>query len=120
MVFLDALSAEDGEVVGAVEVLDTLVMSFAQQALDAFFVFEIDVSQDTIAFHNLIQDIEVQWKLVHAFDLLHQFSADGAPHSEVMVQALQALSAEGVSTVNEYPWDSLSNIELFCAIVAKV
>ena len=52
--------------------------------------------------------------------MLHQFSADWAPYSEVMVEALQALGAEGVSTVNEYPWYSFSDIELFCAIVAKV
>jgi len=120
MVFLDAFSAEHGQVVGAVKVLDALVVSLAQQAVNAVFVLEVDVPQDVVSFHDFVKDIEVQRQLVHAFNLLHQFSADGTSYSVVVVQALEALSAEGVSAVNQYPGYSFAHVELFSAIVTIV
>ena len=44
MVLLNALSAKNGKVVGAVKVLHSLVVFVAQKAIDALFVFKIDVS----------------------------------------------------------------------------
>jgi hypothetical protein len=37
-----------------------------------------------------------------------------------MVEDREALSTEGMSTVNQDPWYPLTDIELFSAIVAKV
>jgi len=120
MVFLDALPAENGEVVGTVEMLHALVMTLAKQTVNAILVLEVDVSQDAVSLDDFVEDIEVQRQLVHTLDLLHQFSADGASHSVVVVQALKALSAEGMSAVNEDARYSLTHVELFSAIVAKV
>lgn len=44
MVFFDALAAKDRQMIRTVEVLDALIMFFAEQAIDAFFVFEVDVA----------------------------------------------------------------------------
>ena len=49
MVFLNALSAENGEVVRAVKVLDPLVVLFANQAIQAFLVLEVDVPEDGVS-----------------------------------------------------------------------
>ena len=95
-------------------------MPLAQQAVNALLVFEVNVPQNTIAFDNFVQDIEIQRQFVDAFDLLHQFATDGAPDAVVMVELLEALGAEGMAAVNEYPGNSFSHVELISAIVAKV
>jgi len=120
VVLLDAFPAEDGQVVGTVEVLDALVMLVAKQAVDALLVLKVDVSQDTVPLHDLVEDIEVKGQFVNAFDLLDQLAADGAPDSKVVVQLREALCAKGVAAVDHYPGDSFTHVELFCTIVAEV
>ena len=44
VVLLDAFAAKNGEVVGAVEVLDSLVMLLTEQTVNALLVLKIDVS----------------------------------------------------------------------------
>ena len=73
-----------------------------------------------VALHYFIKDVEVQRKFVNTFNLLHELSADWAPHSEVMVQVWQAFSAESVSAMDQYSWNLLAHIEFFTAVVAKV
>jgi len=120
VVLLDALSAKHSQVVRAVEVLHSLVVLVAQQTVDAVFIFKVDISKNTVTFHNFVQDIEIQGQLIDAFYLLHQFSADGTSHSEVVVQTGEALCAKSMAAVDEYPWNPLSHVEFFSAIVAKV
>lgn len=120
VILLNAFPTKHGEVVGAVEVLDSLVMLVTEETVDAFFIFEVDVSQNAVSFYDFVKDIEVQRQPINAFNLLHQFAANGTSHSEVVMQACQALSAKRVAAVNQYPGNALSNVEFFSAIVAKI
>ena len=120
MVLLDALPAEDRLVVRAVEVLHSLVVFLAEEAIDAFFVLEIDISQDRISFDDFVKNVEVQRQLVHGFNILNQLTADGAPDPEIVVQVTEALSAESVTAVDKDTRYLFAYGELITAIVAKV
>jgi len=54
MVLFDALSTEDSQVIGAVEVLYSLVVLLAQEALDAFFIFKVNVPKNMISLYDLV------------------------------------------------------------------
>ena len=120
VVLLDAFAAEHGEMVRAVEVLDALIVFLAEQAVDAFLVFEVDIAQNRVTLDDLVQDVEVQRKLVDGLDLLNQLLADGAPDAEVMVQVCQTLRAEGVSAMDENARYLLADVEFVAAKVAEV
>ena len=60
MILLDAFPAEHCKVVGAIEVLNSLVMLIAKQAINYIFIFEINISKNVIPFHNLIKDIKIK------------------------------------------------------------
>ena len=60
VVLFNALTAEDGPVVGAVKVLDALIVPLAEKAVDALFVFEVDIAQNWVTLHDLVEDVEVQ------------------------------------------------------------
>lgn len=60
VVLFDTLPTEDSKMVGAVEVLDPLIMLVAQKAIDAILIFEVDIPQDIISFHDFVQDIKVE------------------------------------------------------------
>ena len=120
MVLLDALSAKHSQVVRAVEVLHSGIVFFAQQTVNALLVLEVDVAQNAVAFHDLVQNVKVKGKLVDAFNLLHQLATDWAAHSEVVVQAVQTLRAERVAAVDQDTWNALAHVELFSAIVAEI
>lgn len=120
VVLLDAFPAEDGQVVRAVEMLDSLVVLVAEQALDAVLVLKVQVAKDWVTLDDLVEDVEVQGKLVDALDLLDELSTDRAAHSEVVVQHLEALCTKGVATVDEDARNSLAHVELVTTIVAIV
>ena len=44
VVLFDALSTEDGQVIRAIEMLNSLVVLVAEEALDAILIFEVQVS----------------------------------------------------------------------------
>jgi hypothetical protein len=73
VVLLDALPAEDSEVVGAVEMLDSLLMVLTQFLSQSLFIiitlFKIKVSllQDRIFLHNFIEDINIKWQSLSTF-----------------------------------------------------
>ena len=73
-----------------------------------------------VSFYYLVKDIEVQWKSIGRVDLLNKFLADGTTNSVVMVQHLKALGTESVTTVNKYPRNLVTNIEVVSAIIAEV
>ena len=120
MVLLDALSAEYCEVVGAIEMLHPLIVLLTQEEIDDFFVFEVDVPQDTVSLHDLVKDVEVERQLVYGFNLFDEFPTNRTPHPMVMVELGEALSAEGVSAVDQDPGDTLTHIELLAAEIAVV
>ena len=120
VVLLNALPAEDRLVVRAVEVLHSLVVFLAEEAIDAFFVLEIDISQDRISFDDFVKNVEVQRQLVDGFNILNQLTADGAPDPEIVVQVTEALSAESVTAVDKDTRYLFAYGELITAIVAKV
>ena len=64
MVFFDALPAEYGQMIRTVEVLDPLVMPFAEEALDAILIFEIQFSKNMISFDYLVKDVEIKWQSI--------------------------------------------------------
>lgn len=51
VVLFDTLSTENSEVIRAVEVLQTLVMLLAYQAINALLVLKVDVAEYRISFH---------------------------------------------------------------------
>jgi hypothetical protein len=73
VILLDALPAEDSEMVGAVEMFDSLLMVFTQFLSQSLFIiitlFKIKVSllQDRIFLHNFIQDINIKWQSLSTF-----------------------------------------------------
>ena len=113
---LDALTAEDCHVVRAVEMLHSFRMNFAQLLRKRFVVLvfkrKADFRKDVVFLHNLVQDVDVQWQAFSTFELLDQFAANRATHSIFVVQLLNAVSAEGVTTVNKYARDSLTHVVL--------
>lgn len=44
VVLFDALPAEDGEVIGTIEMLNPLVMLFTKKTVDTRFIFKVNVS----------------------------------------------------------------------------
>jgi hypothetical protein len=56
---LDTLSAKDCFVVGAVEMLYSLLMTIANQTFDAFVVFEIDSPQDMVSLDYFVENVEI-------------------------------------------------------------
>jgi hypothetical protein len=100
VVFFNTFAAKDGQMIRTVKMLNTLIMFFTEQAVDAFFVFEVDVAQYWISLDYLIQYVEVQRQLIDRFNLLDKFAADRAPDSEIVVQLSQTLRAEGVSAMD--------------------
>ena len=87
MVLLDTLPTENRQMIRAVKMLDPLIMLLTEQGLRLeVLIFKIDISQDVISLHDLIEDIEVQWQLIDTLNLLDKLPANWAAHSEVMVQ----------------------------------
>ena len=60
MILLNALSTEHCEMIRAVEMLYPLIVLVTKKALNAVFIFEIQISKDAIPLNDLVQDIEVQ------------------------------------------------------------
>ena len=64
MEWLDALSAEDSQVVGAVEVLDALLMLLTHLVRETLFIFLVKVEtylrQDGILCHDFVQNVNVK------------------------------------------------------------
>ena len=120
MVLLDAFSTKDSQMIRAVKVLHPLVVLFAEEALDAVLVLEIQISKYAVPLHYLVQDIEIERQFIDTLDLLDEFPADRAPHPEVMMQYLQTLGAKSVPAVNQNAWNALADVERLAAVVAVI
>ena len=120
MVLLDALPTEHGLVVGAVEVLDPLVMAIASEALDALLIFKVNYPENGVPLCDFIENIEIEGQFVDTLNLLDQLPANGAPDPVVIVERLEALGAKCVAAVDQYPGYPLADVELVAAVVAEV
>ena len=121
---LDTLSAENVQMVRAVEVLDTFRMYLAELLRKALFVLILKVEtcarQDRVFLDNFVQDVNVQRKALGAFQPLDQLAADGASHSVLVVQLLDAVRAQSMAAVDQYARDALTHVVLECAELADV
>lgn len=54
MVLLNALSAENGQMIRAVKMLYSLVVLVAQKTVNTLLVFKIDVPQNAVSFYYFI------------------------------------------------------------------
>ena len=100
--------------------LHPLIVLVAEEAFNAVFIFEIQISEDAVPLDDLIEDIEVQRQLINALHLLNKLSANRASHPEIMVENLEALCAKSVATVNKDAWNSFANVEVLSAVIAEV
>jgi hypothetical protein len=80
--------------------LHSLIVHYAEQALKAFFTFEVDFSKSRISLNYFVKDIEVERKLVNGLNLLHQLTANRATDSKILVKLREALCAESVTTMH--------------------
>ena len=127
----DALAAEYGQVIRAVEVLDSLGMLLAQLLGEGVLVlvspgapglFEVEVGlrENRVLLDDLIEDVDVEGEALRTLELLDEFAADGAPHPVVMVQVLNARGAKGVPAVHQDAGDTLSHVVAQPAELADV
>ena len=104
MVLLDALPAEYGLMVGAKEVHHSVRMQRAELLFHALLVvlvkIEVALRQLLVFLHNLVQDVDVERQSLGRVKILYQFSANGAPHSILVVQLGDAAGAKRVAAVN--------------------
>ena len=86
---LDALPAEDVEVVGAVEVLNAFRVLLAELLRETLLVFILEVEagagQDGVFLDDLVKDVDVEGEAFSTLELLDQLSADGAADAVLMV-----------------------------------
>lgn len=121
---LDTLSAEHGQMIGTVKMFDSLLVIIANLLLKSIFVVLVQVKvglrQDRILFYNFIQNVDIQWQPLCTFQLFDQLSADGASDSVLMMQLLDAISAQSMAAMNKYSGDPFSNIILESTKLADV
>ena len=124
VVLLDALAAEDGVVVRAVEVADALLVLLTQFLLQCVFIFIFEIKvrllQDGILLHNFEKNVDVQRQTLRTFQLLHKFAAHGASHPILVVQLSDAGGAERVPAMNQYTRDALADVVLQSAVGADI
>ena len=124
VVFLDALSAKDCRVHRAVEVLHALGVLLAQLFAEGFFilVFEVEsgLREHWVFLNNLVQNVNVEGKSFCGLQILDKFAADWASNTVLMVQLLNAASAERVSAVDQDSRDALTHIVLKRTKLANV
>ncbi len=121
---LDALAAEDVQVVTAVEVLDALGVLLTQLFSKAVLVFILEVEtgtgQNGVLLDHFIQDVDVEGESLSTLEVLDELAADRAAHTVLVVQLLDAVRAESVSTVHQDAGDSLAHIVLEGAELTNV
>ncbi len=128
MVQADALAAEHSQVVRAVEVLHAVRVLPAQLLLQrrllllvaCLFKVKVRLRENGVFLDYLVKDVDVQGQSFGALELLHELAADGAAHAVVVVQRLDARSAERVAAVHQDTGNPLAHIVLEPAELADV
>ena len=103
---------------------DTFRMLITELLTESLFIFIFEVErglvEDWILLNDLVENVNVQRKSLCAFKLLDQFSANRASHSILVVQLLDAVRAESMSAVNQYAWNTFTNVVLERAELAYI
>lgn len=131
MVDPDALAAEYGEVIRAVEVLDSLGVLLAQLLGEGVLVLvspgapgllevKVGLRENRVLLDDLIEDVDVEGEALRTLELLDKLAADGTSHTVVMVQVLNARGAQGVPAVHQDARDTLSHVVAQPAELADV
>ena len=117
----DALSAEDGWVLGAVEVFNSLVVDCAQVSLYFFtwvhiFLLEAFVKvywgEERVLSNDFVKNVKVERELVNSINSFQHFSADWALNLVISEEVRQTRSAEGVAAAHNDSGNSCTNIVL--------
>ena len=124
MQWFDTLTAENVQMVGAVEMLDALWMLLTELFSEAVLVLILEIkagaSQDGILLDDLVQDVDVEWQSLSALELLDELTADWASHTILVMELLDAVGAKGVPAVHQDARDALAHIVLHRAELANV
>ena len=127
----DTFAAEDSQMVRAVEMLHSLWVFLAQLLCQGLLVLvgastaglleiEVRLGQYRVLLDYLVEDVDIERKALCTLKLLHEFAADRASHSVVMVEVLDAGGTEGMPTVDQDARDALSHIVAEPAELADV
>jgi len=127
----DALAAEYSEVIGAIEVLDSLWVLLAQLLSEGILVLlspgpagllevEVGLRENRVLLDDLIEDVDVEGEAFRTLELLNELAADGASHTVVVVQVLDARGAQGVPAVHQDTGYTLSHVVAQPAELADV
>ena len=121
---LDALTAEDVQVVRAVEMLDTLwvllAKLFGKTLLILIFEVKAGAGKDWILLHDFVQDVDVEGESLGALQLLDQLAADGASDTVLVVKLLNAVRAQSMAAVDQYARDAFTDVVLESTELANV
>ena len=114
MIQLNALSAEDGFVIRAIEVLDPFTMIVAELSDHALLVFFVEVKvavcEFRVFFDNFVEDVNVKGKSFCTFKLFNQFSANWASNAIFVMKFGDTISTKSMSTVHENSGNPFANV----------
>ena len=104
--------------------LDPFLVLVTDLLLESVFVIfvkiKISFREDGILFDYLVENVDVEGQSLCALQLLNQLPANGASHSVLVVELLDAVGAQSVATMNENARYSLSYVVLETAELAYV
>ena len=81
---------------------------------------EVGLGQHAILLNDLIEDVNIERQTLWTLKLLDKFAADRASHTVLVVQLVNAVSAQSVTTVNQDSRDALTHVILEAAELANV
>jgi hypothetical protein len=113
---LDTLSTENVQVIGAVEMFNTLGVLLAELFLQAVLVFILKVKtgarENRVFLYHLVKNVDVEGQTLRTLQLLDQLATDGAANSVLVVQLLDAVSAQGVAAVDQDTGNPFADVVL--------
>ena len=124
MEWLDALPAENVQVVRAVKMLDTLWVLFTELLAEALLVLILEVKaracQYRVLLNHLVENIDVEGQTLGRLQLLDKLAADWASDTVLMVQLLDAVRAQSMATMDQDSWNAFANVVLKSTELANV
>ena len=124
MVQLDALTAEYGLMIRAIEMLHALGVLEAEfvghRILVLILKIEIAFCQLLVLLDDLVQDVDIQRQALRRVQVLYQLAAYWTANAILMMQLTNAVGAERVPTVHKDPGDALAHVVLEPAKLADV
>ena len=121
---LYTLTAEDIQMIGAVEVLDSFWMNFTELLRQGVLIFILEVKactcENRVFGNNLVQDVYVEREAFRTFKIFNEFTADGAPNAVFVVQLLNAIGTKCVSTMDQYARNTFTHVILHATELADI